>query len=260
MSGQVDVGWAAPPFGLDQLDRNEIRQIATGNDTVFKGQTVRLLITNTQTLQNRKDAIDRYMRAYRETIDWMYSLIRRRSRPMPSSPASVKPRRNASATTISRKLRFRPDEIIGLDHDHARGGQPEVHPGSADQGTARRADPHSAAELAGNALRSPDELMSGAEARGCATLHAATIQRYVRFHRSIRSRLAVMRAMTRRNCASSSRVTPASDCIGDAARQRQQLVAHALGLGRQPYLRPALVVGAAHAADRGRLSPCCGAR
>src|SRR5262245_44216293 len=34
MSGQVDVGWAAPPFGLDQLDRNEIRQIATGNDTL----------------------------------------------------------------------------------------------------------------------------------------------------------------------------------------------------------------------------------
>ena len=73
MSGQVDVGWSAPPVGLDQLDKNEIRQIATGNDTLFKGQTVRLLITNTQTLQGRKDAIDRYMKAYRETIDWMYS-------------------------------------------------------------------------------------------------------------------------------------------------------------------------------------------
>ena len=47
MSGQVDVGWAAPPFGLDQLDGNEIRKIATGNDTLFKGQSVRLLITNT---------------------------------------------------------------------------------------------------------------------------------------------------------------------------------------------------------------------
>src|ERR1700682_3712441 len=73
MSGQVDVGWAAPPFGLDQLDRNEIRQIATGNDTLFKGQTVRLNITNTQTLQTRKDAIDRYVKAYRATADWMYS-------------------------------------------------------------------------------------------------------------------------------------------------------------------------------------------
>src|SRR5215470_15921891 len=46
MSGQVDVGWAAPPFGLDQLDRKEIRQIATGNDTIFKEQTVRLVIAN----------------------------------------------------------------------------------------------------------------------------------------------------------------------------------------------------------------------
>src|ERR1700737_1609719 len=71
MSGQVDVGWAAPPFGLDQLDRKEIRQIATGNDTTFKGQTVRLVIANQQILQNRRDAIVRYMRAYRETIDWM---------------------------------------------------------------------------------------------------------------------------------------------------------------------------------------------
>src|SRR5712671_5000046 len=64
MSGQIDVGWSAPPFGLDQLDRNEIRIIATGNDaSVFKGQTVRLLATNLQTLQGRKAVLDRYMRA-----------------------------------------------------------------------------------------------------------------------------------------------------------------------------------------------------
>ena len=47
MSGQIDVGWAAPPFGLDQLDKKEIRIIATGNDAAaFKGQTVRLNIAN----------------------------------------------------------------------------------------------------------------------------------------------------------------------------------------------------------------------
>jgi len=73
MSGQVDVGWAAPPFGLDQLDRKDIRIIATGNDAVaFKGQTVRLLITNVQTLQSRKAVLERYMKAYRETVDFMY--------------------------------------------------------------------------------------------------------------------------------------------------------------------------------------------
>ena len=74
MSGQIDVGWAAPPFGLKQLDEGQIRVIASGNDAaVFKGQTVRVNITNVQTLTTRKNVIERYMKAYRETIDWMYS-------------------------------------------------------------------------------------------------------------------------------------------------------------------------------------------
>jgi len=74
MSGQIDVGWAAPPFGLDQLDAKQIRIIATGNDAAaFKGQTVRLNIANAQSLASKKDAIDRYMKAYRETVDYLYA-------------------------------------------------------------------------------------------------------------------------------------------------------------------------------------------
>jgi len=74
MSGQIDVGWAAPPFGLDQLDAKQIRIIATGNDAAaFKGQTVRLNIANAQSLATKKDAIDRYMKAYRETVDYLYA-------------------------------------------------------------------------------------------------------------------------------------------------------------------------------------------
>ena len=73
MSGQIDVGWAAPPFGLDQLDAKQIRIVATGNDAAaFKGQTVRLNIANTQSLAAKKDAIGRYMKAYRETVDYLY--------------------------------------------------------------------------------------------------------------------------------------------------------------------------------------------
>jgi len=74
MTGQIDVGWSAPPFGLQQLDEGKIRVIASGNDAaVFKGQTVRLLVTTVPTLKEKKAAIDRYMKAYRETVDWMYS-------------------------------------------------------------------------------------------------------------------------------------------------------------------------------------------
>jgi ABC-type nitrate/sulfonate/bicarbonate transport system substrate-binding protein len=114
MSGQVDVGWAAPPFGLDQLDRNEIRQIATVNDAIFKGQTVRLVIANLQALQTRKDAIVRYMRGYRETIDWMYS-----------DPAALKTYAEFAGITEAKAKRIRddyfpksvlvPDKIVGID-------------------------------------------------------------------------------------------------------------------------------------------------
>jgi ABC-type nitrate/sulfonate/bicarbonate transport system substrate-binding protein len=73
MSDQIDVGWSAPPVGLDLLDQGRIRLLGTGNDTLFKDQTVRLLITNVPTLQSRKAVIERYMKAYRETVDWMYA-------------------------------------------------------------------------------------------------------------------------------------------------------------------------------------------
>jgi NitT/TauT family transport system substrate-binding protein len=108
MSGQVDVGWSAPPFGLDQLDDNKIRIIASGNDaTVFKGQTVRLLIANAQFLQSKKAVVDRFMRAYRETVDAMYA--------DPSAlklyadfVGSPKRRRSERATTFSRRHRSTP--------------------------------------------------------------------------------------------------------------------------------------------------------
>lgn len=74
MSGQVDVGWAAAPDGLDQLDRNEIRYIANGNDgTAFKDQTVRVLVVNTATLATRREVVTRFMQAYRETARRLYA-------------------------------------------------------------------------------------------------------------------------------------------------------------------------------------------
>jgi NitT/TauT family transport system substrate-binding protein len=74
MSNQVDIGWSAPPFGLDLLDQGRIRIVASGNDaSAFKDQTVRVNIANAEVLKSRADAVNRFSRAYRETIDWMYS-------------------------------------------------------------------------------------------------------------------------------------------------------------------------------------------
>jgi NitT/TauT family transport system substrate-binding protein len=74
MSGQVDVGWAVAPFVLDLLDKGEARMIARGSDiAAVRGQTIRVQITNAQNLATKKDAFARYMKAYTETVDWMYS-------------------------------------------------------------------------------------------------------------------------------------------------------------------------------------------
>jgi len=74
MSGQVDVGWAVAPFVLDLLDKGEARMIARASDSpVVRGQTIRVQIINAANLAAKQRAIARYLAAYNETVDWMYS-------------------------------------------------------------------------------------------------------------------------------------------------------------------------------------------
>lgn len=74
MTGQVDVGFGAAPFGLDLVEDGKIRIIATGNDVAsLRTRTVRVNLTNVSNLQSRRDALVRFNQAYRETVDWMYS-------------------------------------------------------------------------------------------------------------------------------------------------------------------------------------------
>jgi NitT/TauT family transport system substrate-binding protein len=73
MSGQIDVGWASPPFGLDMLDDGKIRLIARGSDAPStRHQTVRVHIVNANALAQRREAINRFAAAYRETYEWLY--------------------------------------------------------------------------------------------------------------------------------------------------------------------------------------------
>jgi NitT/TauT family transport system substrate-binding protein len=73
MSGQIDVGWGSPPFGLEALGEGKIRIIARGSDVpVTANQTVRVHIVNERTLMERRDAIARFVAAYRETYDYLY--------------------------------------------------------------------------------------------------------------------------------------------------------------------------------------------
>ena len=74
MSGKIDVGWATPPFGGDALEQGRIRILAKANDIPkIRDKTVRVTIASADTLQKRKNIVDRFTQAYRETIEWMYS-------------------------------------------------------------------------------------------------------------------------------------------------------------------------------------------
>jgi NitT/TauT family transport system substrate-binding protein len=74
MTAQVDVGFSAIPFFLDKVEDGQIRIVATGNDVAsLKTRTGRVNITNLQTLQNRREVLSRFNRAYKETIDWLYA-------------------------------------------------------------------------------------------------------------------------------------------------------------------------------------------
>lgn len=114
MSGQVDIGWAAPPIGLEQLEKKEIRIVASGNDTTFKTQTVRVIAVNAATLASKKPQLERYMKGYRETIDAMWG-----------DPAAVKAFADWLGVPVERAQRARdgffpkagvdPDRINGVD-------------------------------------------------------------------------------------------------------------------------------------------------
>jgi NitT/TauT family transport system substrate-binding protein len=73
MTGQIDIGRGAAPFGLDLVEAGKIRVIARGSEIKARAdQSVRVCVANSQTIA-RGDVIRRFMQGYRDTLDWMYS-------------------------------------------------------------------------------------------------------------------------------------------------------------------------------------------
>jgi NitT/TauT family transport system substrate-binding protein len=114
MTGQFDVGFSAIPFFLDQVEAGKIRIIATGAEVAsLRSRSGRVNLTNVATLQNRKDALVRFHRAYKETIDWMYS-----------DPAALKHFSDYSGLPEKVVIKVRellpketmsPDRLVGVD-------------------------------------------------------------------------------------------------------------------------------------------------
>jgi len=74
MSGQIDVGWTSPPFALDLMKDGKIRQLMRASDVPeLRNQTSRFMTANAASLEARRPVFVRYMQAYREVAEWMYS-------------------------------------------------------------------------------------------------------------------------------------------------------------------------------------------
>jgi NitT/TauT family transport system substrate-binding protein len=116
MSGQVDVGYGVPPFAVAEFEQEKIRIVGRGNDLpALARQTVRFIVVNADALEQRPDAVRRYLQGYRDTVEWIFS-----SDPQAISayagwagvPESVARR---SRNDFIAKPNALPDQISGLD-------------------------------------------------------------------------------------------------------------------------------------------------
>jgi NitT/TauT family transport system substrate-binding protein len=115
MSGQIDVGWAGAPFGVDMVETGKTRVIAkASDDPVLDKQTIRLITANATELAQRRDVFVRFMRAYREALDWVYTT--------PEGLKAYAEWSSISETTARRALQeflpksaVDPDRISGVD-------------------------------------------------------------------------------------------------------------------------------------------------
>ena len=73
MSGQIDIGWSAPPFAIDSLAQGKIRIVATYSDVpAFRNMTVRMHVANLSLLTKNPQLVNRFLSAYADTLEWMY--------------------------------------------------------------------------------------------------------------------------------------------------------------------------------------------
>ncbi|HTL64147.1 MAG TPA: ABC transporter substrate-binding protein [Pseudolabrys sp.] len=116
MTDQVDVGWAAPPFGLKEIDEGKIHLVARATDAALvRGQTIRVLVANADALVKRKDVIDRFMQAYRESIDYLYSSNPQVMKDYAEFARVSEPLAKRVRDEFFPKSLVNPDQIHGLD-------------------------------------------------------------------------------------------------------------------------------------------------
>ncbi len=116
MTDQVDIGWASPPFGLKELAEGNIHVVAKATEAALvRGQTIRVVVANADALKKRKAVIERFMVAYREAIDYMYSANPQVLKDYAEFVKVPEPMAKRVRDEFFPKTLINPDEIKGIE-------------------------------------------------------------------------------------------------------------------------------------------------
>lgn len=119
MSGQIDIGWAAPPFALDAIKKGELRIVARGGDlTDLNAVSIRVNVTTAKFLAERRKAAEAFARAYKESLDWMYANLDT-SAAFWAALNKISPEIAKEGIAFYPKERLVPWPVSGLDHSIA---------------------------------------------------------------------------------------------------------------------------------------------
>jgi NitT/TauT family transport system substrate-binding protein len=115
LTGQVDVGWSGGSILLEQMDEGKARVIARASEVPqLQNQTARILVSNVQMVEKRHDVLARFMTAYRETREWIYTDPEATVAFAKWAEIPVKVAEQVRSTIYPRQD-VDPDKIIGMD-------------------------------------------------------------------------------------------------------------------------------------------------
>jgi NitT/TauT family transport system substrate-binding protein len=74
MSGQIDIGWAVPPFAIADVKAGKVNIVAKGNDLPeIRDTTVRVNFANENSLKTKRDLFVKFSQAYVKSLEWAYA-------------------------------------------------------------------------------------------------------------------------------------------------------------------------------------------
>jgi NitT/TauT family transport system substrate-binding protein len=123
MSGQVDMGWGVPPMILDLVKTGQVRIVVRGDELKsLNDVSVRVNVTTADFLNKRPKVAEAFMKAYAESVDWMYA-NQQKSLEWFARDNKVSIEVAREALSFYPKARMVPYPISGLDKEIAEAVQ-----------------------------------------------------------------------------------------------------------------------------------------